>query len=430
MRARLIWSILLCWTTTALAAGIGEEEYAWRRGRVAEMLDSGGVALFRSAEPKMRGPDIEYRYRQESNLLYLTGLNEPNVVLILTGASATVDGRPVRRILLVEAGTLERLRAGGQFADGILVEAGRLQEILSAVTAGKRTLYLSAPDLTFTNDWLNGRPLFIDRDARKEFEKKVPGLKIKGAGVLLATLRGIKSAEEVSLIRRAIDATGSGIRKAMEISRAGRFEYELQGELEGEMLKQGAAYVGFPSIVGSGPNSLILHYSENRREMRDGEMVVMDVGAEMEGYSADITRSFPVNGRFSDAQRKVYSAVLQAQKAAISAVRPGETFAGLERAARTSLNASGFGKYLTHGISHHLGLDTHDAGPLDTLRTGMVVTIEPGAYIPEADTLLAPEFKGWGVRIEDDVLVTRDGAVVLSSGIPKEVDEIEGIMKK
>jgi Xaa-Pro aminopeptidase len=286
------------------------------------------------------------------------------------------------------------------------------------------------PDVRFVNDWLNNRPLFLDRDVRKELERRFEGLTVKSASPLVSPLRERKSAAEIDLIRKAIAATGDGIVKAMQASGPGVFEYELQGALEGEMMRQGAAYTGFPSIIGSGPNSLIVHYSQNRRKMESGEMVVMDVGAEMEGYSGDVTRSFPVNGKFSVEQRAVYEAVLEAQKEAVAAVRPGRAFGELERLVKDALTRKGFGKYLTHGISHHVGLDVHDVGRLDTLRAGMVVTIEPGAYIPASDTVLAQGYRGWGIRIEDDVLVTDGGNVVLSSRVPKEIDEIERIMKK
>ena len=423
-------SAALVLSVAAARAGVEEREFAARRASVEGSLDSGSVAIFRAADMKMRSADVEYRYRQESNLLYLTGINEPGVTLVLTGKKVAFDGATSSRFLLAGREAKAWLARSQALRDAALLDADRLPDLLQAVLKGARTLYLSMPDVRFVNDWLNNRPLFLDRDVRKELERRFEGLKVKSASPLVSPLRERKSPAELDLIRKAIAATGDGIVKAMQASGPGAFEYELQGALEGEMIRQGAANVGFPSIIGSGPNSLILHYSLNSRKMEDGEIVVMDVGAEMEGYSADVTRSFPVGGTFSDEQRAVYEAVLDAQKEAIAAVRPGTAFKELDKVAKEALTRKGFGKYLTHGISHHVGLDVHDVGSLDTLRAGMVVTIEPGAYIPASDTVLAQGYRGWGIRIEDDVLVTDSGHVVLSSRVPKEVDEIERAMRK
>jgi Xaa-Pro aminopeptidase len=234
----------------------------------------------------------------------------------------------------------------------------------------------------------------------------------------------------VEQIRRAIRMTGDGLRRAMKACRPGVFEYELQAEIEYEMVRQGSAGPAFPSIVGSGPNALDYHYELNRRQTAAGDLVVMDVGAEYAGYSADITRTIPVSGRFTKEQAEVYDLVLKAQEAAIAAIRPGALFRVTDERAREVVNAAGFGKYWGHGVSHHLGVDTHDAGKMDTLRAGMVVTVEPGLYIPESDTSRAAGYRGTGIRIEDDVLVTENGAEILSKGIPKLRKEIEAAMKR
>jgi Xaa-Pro aminopeptidase len=416
---------------SAWATGwVRESEFLARRDAVAARLDSVSVAIFHTADGKQRSADVDYRFRQESNLLYLTGLNEPGVTLIVAGRPVTLDGAQVTRILLVRPEFQKTMAGRATFKDMLLLDVARLRDVLSIVLGDAKTLYLSAPDLRFTNDWLNDKPVFIDRDSRKEVEHRFPGLKVKSAAPLVSRLREIKSQAELELIRKSIKATGDGILRAMRVSRPGGYEYELQAAVEYEMTNQGAEYEGFPSIIGSGPNSLILHYDKNRRQMQKGDLVVMDVGAEMEGYSADVTRTFPVDGEFTPAQREVYAAVLGAQKAVINIIKPGLPFADLDRTARASLERSGFGKYMPHGVSHHLGLDTHDAGGYDTLRAGMVITVEPGIYIPAEDTIKAPEYRGWGVRIEDDVLVIGSGAQVLSSSIPKEVEEIERLMQR
>lgn len=422
--------LLLATTNAAIAAGISEQEFARRRTDLLQMLDSASVAVFRSADVKQRSADTGYKFRQESNLLYLTGVTEPVVTLVQLSRPVTLDGSSTRRILLVQPEVLRTLTAAGVFKDGIIVDVAKLPEILNLALTGANTLYLSAPDIRFVNDWLNNRPLFVDRDVKRELERRHDGLKVKSAGPMVGKLREIKSESEIALIKKSIAATGEGIVRAMKLCKPGVYEYELQAAIEFEMTRQGAEYVGFPSIIGSGPNSLILHYDKNRRQMGRGEVVVMDVGAEMEGYSADVTRSIPVSGKFTKEQRDVYGAVLGAQKAVIKIIRPGRTFADLDRTAKSSLEKSGFGRYLNHGVSHHLGLDTHDAGGMDTLKAGMVITVEPGAYVPLSDSILAPAYRGWGIRVEDDVLVTDSGATVLSSSIPKELQEIERTMRK
>jgi Xaa-Pro aminopeptidase len=207
-------------------------------------------------------------------------------------------------------------------------------------------------------------------------------------------------------------------------------EYELQAIIEFSMIREGAEYESFPSIIGSGPNSLIPHYDDNRRTMQKGDVVVMDVGAEVDGYAADVTRTIPVSGRFTEGQREVYSAVLRTQQAVIGVIRPGLPWVALDRKAKEILQPHGFAPYLTHSVSHHVGLDVHDIGQMDTLKAGMVITVEPGVYVPAADTIVAEKYRGFGIRIEDDVLVTENGSLVLSRNIPKEIGDIEGLMKR
>ncbi len=423
----LLLIAFLVWALPA-AGGVSQNEYAGRRASVLAMLDTSAVAIFRSADMKMRSADVEYRYRQESNLLYLTGITEPGITLMLAGRTISFDGRKSLQFLFAGERARKAVAEEG-LKDVVMLDPARMKETLAAVMSGVKTLYLSMPDIRFVNDWLNDRPLFLDREVRKEFESRFPGLRVKSAAPLVSPLREMKSKDEMDLLSRSIAATGDGIVRAMKTSAPGAFEYELQAALEYEVTRRGGCEA-FPSIVGSGPNSLEVHYSLNRRRMQNGEIVVMDVGGEIEGYSADITRTFPVNGKFTREQRLVYSAVLESQKAAIAGVHPGILLSDLDRIAKASLAKSGFARFLTHGISHHIGLDTHDGVGLDTLRAGMVITVEPGVYIPANDTTHAPRFRGWGIRIEDDVLVTDSGCRVLSSAIPKEIGEIERIMRK
>ena len=244
----------------------------------------------------------------------------------------------------------------------------------------------------------------------------------------LAPLRQIKDEDEIRRLRRAIAITGDAILEAMREARPGMYEYQVEGRIEYGFRRRGAERLGFPSIVGSGPNGTILHYDENRRQTRPGELVVMDVGAEFGYYSADVTRTIPISGRFDRRQRQLYELVLGAQRAAIDSVRPGTDLATLNRIARDHMRRhsgrlcgeSGCERYFVHGLSHWLGMDVHDVGSYTRpLAPGMVFTVEPGVYIAA---------EGLGIRIEDDVLVTPEGAEVLSAGIPRTVEEVERAM--
>jgi len=408
---------------------IGAAEFAQRRARLVALVDTSAAFVLHAADSRQRSGDVTYPYRQESDFLYLTGISESSLTLLIVPGGVQVDGKTRTHLLFGTLQSSEALNRPETFSDGLILDAGRFPDIFASVASKIHTLYISSPDLRFTNDWINNRPLFLDRDARKELQRKFPELKIKNVSTLVAQLRQCKSASEVDLLRTAIHVTGEGIRRAMSVCKSGEKESELQAAIEYEMIRSGSV-PAFPSIVGSGPNSLILHYDLNTRVMESGDVVVMDVGAEYDGYSADITRTIPVSGEFTKEQREVYSVVLKMQQEVIKIIRPGVPWSAVEAKAREVLQTSGFGKLMPHPVSHHLGLDAHDSGPMDTLRTGMVITVEPGIYIPETDTLLAPGYRGFGMRIEDDVLVESDGATVLSAEIPKDIGEIEKLVRE
>jgi Xaa-Pro aminopeptidase len=248
---------------------------------------------------------------------------------------------------------------------------------------------------------------------------------------ILRPLRTIKSAYEISCLRKAIQATAAGLEAAMRSMRPGQFEYEVDAVIVYHCRRRGCQGMAFPCIVGSGTNGCIPHYTLNARRMEDGDLVVMDVGGDYRHYAADITRTVPVNGRFTPRQREVYELVLRAQAAAIEAVKPGASAGEPDRVARRVLgeglkklglakNTREAMRYCPHGVSHALGMDVHDV-PVATLAPGAVITIEPGIYIPE---------EGFGIRIEDDVLVTEQGREVLSREVPKTVEAIEALMAR
>ncbi len=252
--------------------------------------------------------------------------------------------------------------------------------------------------------------------------KAFPGLHIRSLQTLLTRMRMVKSPAEIRLLAMAAEITAAGVSAAMRAARPGMVESGLQNVIEGVFRSLGSERPSFDSIVGSGPNSVIIHYMDNNRIMQAGELVVMDVGAEFKEYAGDITRTIPVSGTFSPRQREIYDIVLEAELRAIAACRNGATFTEIDLAARDYINSKGYGAYFTHSTTHSLGLDVHDswhASALEPRLPGVVVTIEPGIYLPEENL---------GVRIEDDVLITESGPVVLSSFVPKDPDEIERLM--
>jgi len=257
---------------------------------------------------------------------------------------------------------------------------------------------------------------------------------------VLTRLREVKTEEELRFLRSAIDITADAQREAMRAIAPGSYEYQIEAVIEYVFQREGAEHEGFPSIVGSGENSTILHYESNRRRMGAGDVVVMDIGAEYRGYSADVTRTAPVSGRFTEPQRQIYESVLEAQDSAIAAGKVGGTFGEMNAAATEVLarrlqelgiisDPARVRTFFPHGVSHYLGLDVHDAGTYGPLRPGNVVTVEPGLYItPSSDV----DERWWniGIRIEDDVLVTERGPVVLSEGAPRSVEEVEALMRE
>jgi Xaa-Pro aminopeptidase len=416
--------------------GITAGEYAARRQALITLLDSSSVFVMRA--PEAASEYEQMHYRQDLDFLYLTGVKSPGYTLLIMPRGITLGGKQVYSLLFAPAAYLGEIntfsgsevphRSFSGTADTVIVDDA-FRKIFQQVMTGAAKLYYSAPGLSFVHDWLNDKPYFLEKDINKRLKINAVGLKIAKASTLVSKLRQIKSPAEVDLIRKAINMTGDGIEKAMADCKPGIWEYQIQADIEFAMTNQGAACPSFPSIVGTGKNSLSPHYMSNHCQALDGEVMVMDVGAEYLGYAADITRTIPVSGKFSKAQREVYSTVLKVQDALINMIRPGVTMSEIDRKAVELISDAGYKKYNIHGVTHPVGLDVHDVYSSDTLQPGMVITIEPGLYIPEGDTLLPPAFRMTGMRIEDDILVTPTGHEVLSEGIPKTISDIERRMK-
>ncbi len=361
-------------------------EYKSRRDRLAARI-KGNVLVLRAA------PDQELvKYQQERNFYYLTGFDQPGASLLLDAASDP----PQEFLFLPERNPGTERWTGPKLGPG--AEAVK-------ISGFARVLSTSEFDTTLKR--------------ASEGAKAVYGLKDVESDI--AYLRQTKSTTEVALLEKAIQITLKAHQAAARAIAPGVMEYEVQGALEYEFTRNGAERPGYPSIVGSGPFSTILHYNDNTRRMQAGEVVVVDVGAEYSGYSADVTRTYPVSGKFSPRQREIYQIVLDAQKAAIAKVKPGARISDLHNAAMSHIRSKGYENFFIHGTSHHIGLEVHDVGDTSRLfEPNMIITVEPGIYIPEEQL---------GIRIEDDVLVTPTGHRVLSN-FPKEIPEIEGLFKR
>ena len=433
--------------------GIKPKEYQQRRASVIAKMDSGSVAVFHANDPNNRNGDSEYKFRQNDNFLYLTGCNETNSTLILAPNGIRIDsGKVAEEILFVSEyakswsgynlgleGAKQVLGFGAGGAKSVVLTTDKLKELLPQILKPINILYYSPslPDILF--DPISNAKFAAVREVRKQLEEQYPNLTVKSSGSLVSDLRSVKSSAELVLMQKAIDATVSGCVEAMKSCEPGMHEYELQSVIEYCYTRCGCEFYGFPSIVGSGPNTLSYHYDENRRQMNSGELVVMDVGAEYHGYSADVTRTIPVNGTFSPAQKEIYELVLTAQNSAIKEVKSNVP---MNASGIKALEVLGEGlvklgiiqdknevkKYCPHGISHFVGLDVHDVGSREKLLPGMVFTIEPGLYIPDS-TNCDKKYWGIGIRIEDDVLVTENGCKVLSKAAPRTIEDIEMLMK-
>jgi Xaa-Pro aminopeptidase len=433
-----------------------------RRRAVVERLPQGAVVVLFGAPSRNRSNDVFYEYRQASDLLYLTGTTEAGSALLLVQDGVEVDRRVVREVLFVPPrDPAQEVWLGRRFGTDramerlgveIAVDAGRFSEIVTPLlTGGARPVYrLPLPD-----GIERGTPLADQVGAVLAHTEPaaVPGV---GTGTdtgaradtttlrrILDELRTIKTDEELELLRRAIDITAEAHREVMRQVRPGWAEYEIEALVEYTFKRGGAEQPGFPSIVGSGENSVILHYETNRRTTAPGDLVVIDVGAEYHGYTADVTRTIPVSGAFTEEQRAIYDLVLRAQEAGIRATRAGNPFAQPHQAAAQVLargladlglidgptDARGLRRFFMHGTSHYLGLDVHDVGTGGPLEPGTVITVEPGIYIAPADDV-DPRWWNIGVRIEDDVLVTEADPVILSAAAPRSGDDVEALMRE
>ncbi|HEX9728179.1 MAG TPA: Xaa-Pro aminopeptidase [Gemmatimonadales bacterium] len=394
---------------------VDRAETAARRARLLARVGQGVVVIASGTQRDLEADVLQDNdFRPNDYFFYLTGIETPDAVLVL---AARRDGPDETFLLLPERNPRREQWTGATLGPGPEAAAETGIEAVLRVRA--------ADSLIPALSRLIAGPLYVTQEPAGA---GAGAMETRNVGPILDSLRVVKDEAELRRLRHAAEITAEAQRAAMTAAAPGMYEYQLEAVIEFTFRNLGADRVGFPSIVGSGPNSTTLHYDANRRLMGDGDLVVMDVGAEFGQYTADVTRTIPVNGRFSDRQRAIYELVLGTQQAAIDAVRPGVTLPELSAVARSYMRqhsgalcgARTCDAYFIHGLSHWLGMRVHDVGDYAMpLAPGMVLTIEPGIYLPDEQL---------GVRIEDDVVVTERGAEVLSAGAPRTTEDIEALM--
>ena len=425
----------------AYMAELPKEEFGERRTRVfAQMQPNSALLLFSEIE-KRRNNDCSYPFRQDSYFWYLTGFNEPNAALLLLkteqAEKAIIFLRP--RDPLLETWNGRRLGVEHAPQQLNVNEAYSIEEfatVLPKILKNLTALYY-VPEIHTWGDKLVA-------------ESAVNFNEILDWRPMLSEMRLIKSPNEIRLMQQAGQITALGHIKAMQTTRPNRFEYEIESDILHEFNRHCARFPSYNSIVAGGNNACILHYTENDRPLNDGDLVLIDAGCEFAMYAGDITRTFPVNGKFSQPQREIYELVLKAQKRAIELLVPGNSIKQandeviriktqglvdlgiLKGDVDTLIEQQAYRQFYMHGLGHWLGLDVHDVGSYGQdkqriLEIGMVITVEPGIYISE-DADVSEQYKGIGVRIEDNLLMTEYGNKILTAAAPKEIADIENLM--
>lgn len=409
-----------------------KEFYIKNRERLMSKVDENSVVILFAGRAPYKSADEAYQFTPNRNFYYLTGIDRENIILIMTKKNGKIE-----ETLFIEESDPIMARWVGE-----RMKSEEAKEIsgISAVDYTKN--FYSSLGGIFSR--FNYDKLYLDLERQdwnitmteaqsmaKEVREKYSYLNIKNIYYYISELRTIKQEEEIEEIRKAISITKRGIEKMMKNAKSNMMEYEIEAYFDYVLTSEGVKDKAFKTIAASGKNATVLHYSENNSKCGENDLILFDLGAQRNYYNADISRTFPVSGKFTERQKQVYNVVLKANLEVMKAVKPGIPFAELNEIAKKVLaegckelrlikDDSELSKYYFHGVSHYLGLDTHDVGDRgEMLKPGMVFTNEPGLYIPE---------EGIGIRIEDDLLVTEDGCENLSKDIIKTVEEIEAFM--
>ena len=476
LRSSLALALVL--VAVPVQAGPLQEDLKARRGRVLERLGPEALAIFWSAPTRVYSADVDYEYRQDSNLLYLTGIDQPETILVLMPGNATR-----REILFISEADPRRehwqghsltpaeatMQSGIQavmtvnqfepFIAAMLSKRsmgggdGEYEKFFAAVTDNRaRVSLMLEPQSSLSAP---GGPV---RQFAGKLRERFFGFSVQDATPILWDLRQIKTPYEQAVLRKSVAISSQAHKAGMREAAPGKYEYEVEAAIEHVYLRSGAMSWGYPSIVGSGPNATILHYNRSSRRMEPGDLLLVDAAANYQGYTGDITRTYPISGRFSREQREIYEIVLAAQEAGIKAAKTGKRFADIQAACDEVLRAGlvrlglvveptgqQFKIWSTHGVSHWIGMEVHDVSVPRPLAPGMAFVIEPGIYIREAALENLPKtpqnaafvekvrpmvrkYKDIGVRIEDSFLLTESGLEMLSADVPRTVEDVESLV--
>jgi len=432
-----------------------QNEFKKRRKQLMQRVGEGNIALIGSASMHTRNRDVNYPFRQDSDFYYLTGFNEPDALAVFVPGRAQGEYILFCREFDAKKALWEGAHSGLEGAtthydadDAFPIDD--LDDILPGLLENKtKVFYPMGCNLELDHnllEWIN----HIRNQSRSGII--APG-ELVSLALILHEMRLFKSAEELKLMRRAAEVSAHAHVRAMKACKAGLYEYQIEAELIHHFIDNGLRSVAYPSIVAGGKNACTLHYTENNSKLKNGDLLLIDAGAECDHYAADITRTFPISGRFNEAQKQLYQLVLNAQTAALEQIKPGFAWNLAHDASVEILNQGlldlgllkgklkklikdeKYKQFYMHRIGHWLGMDVHDVGDYKIkqewrlLEAGMVLTVEPGLYIPPDCKSVDEKWRGIGIRIEDDVLVTPTGHEILTSGVPKSIADIEALMQ-
>lgn len=418
--------------------------FVQNRARFAATMSANSLAVFHSNDLYPTGADGTLPFKQASDIFWLSGVDQEESILVLFPDAPKPEHREM--LFLTETNAHIAVWEGAKLDASQAFEVSGIKtlywlqdwdRVIKEVMSQTEHVYLVTEEHLRRNNPVETRTMRLNKGLKETF----PHHSFKRSAPALNALRAVKTSEEVEVMQIAADITAAGYDRILKFLKPGVTEFELEAEFTHEFLRRRSRGFAYTPIIGSGPSACVLHYIENNRACLSGDLVLFDVGAEYANYACDVTRCFPVNGTFSPRQRQVYEAVLRVEKAAIALLRPGAVLAeyhvqvgelmtkeliGLGLITQADVDAQdpawpAYKKYFMHGTSHYLGIDVHDYGLWDgsPMQEGMVFTCEPGIYIPE---------EGLGIRIEDDIVITKEGHINLTKAIPKEVDEIEAMM--
>jgi Xaa-Pro aminopeptidase len=428
---------------------LSKEFHRQKRDSLRKQMAENSVAILFSAPERNRSNDQDFQYHQDPNFYYLTGLTEPNSVLLIFKNLQKIEGDSANEILF-----LQNRDPASEFWNGRRLGSDGAKKLLGFASAFTDEKFNSAPInynqfmkvylLPFPKGIVDDKSDESDLyDLTEQFNKKCnqtsANIDKTSLRSWLKAMREVKEKEELVILKKAISISCEGHNEMMKAVEPDMMEYQAQAIGEYVFKLNGAEDIGYPSICGAGENSVILHYDSNRKKLKSNDVLVLDMGAEYHGYSADVTRTLPVSGKFTEEQELIYLVVYHAQEAAFKECKPGNEFSDPDKAAIAVIkqglldleiikDPKDFRKYFTHGTSHYLGLDVHDIGTYGKLKPGNVITVEPGIYIPEGSPC-DPKWWNIGIRIEDDILITESGYENLSAKTPRSIEKVEEMMR-